>query len=186
MEMSLTKIGKWFGSIVLVAGIARIGMTPTSLVWGTDSTQELSFGFAACVLMALGSFGLFLVQRESGKLGFVSALSLVLFNAVTGCMVWAILAAGMSGDGNAPFGDNPVVLMTRILIMAGMFLGTPAFAYATFRAKVFPRWIVWLLLLAMIGPMLPGMEKIGAAFWGLSYVGMGWVMITGKYAVPRE
>ncbi|MFD1738017.1 hypothetical protein ACFSCX_15885 [Bacillus salitolerans] len=180
--MTLDKIGKWFGVLIILAGFTRMGMTPTSLIWGTDSTQELIFGFAACILMAASSIGLFLVQRESGALGFVSTIAIIVFNAITGCMVWMLLASGMTGEEALRANANSFILVSKIIVMAGMFLGMPGFAYATFRAKVFPRWIIYLLLLSFIVPMLPLMEKWGAFFWGLSYVGMGYVMLTEKYA----
>ncbi|MFC5469506.1 hypothetical protein ACFPPD_12305 [Cohnella suwonensis] len=187
MNLTMEKIFKWLGVLVLLAGITRIGMTPSALVWGTDSTPELLFGFAACILMAASSIGLFLVQRETGAIGFISAMLLVFFNAVTACMVWSLLASGQTGeDLMQDMGANAFIMFTKIMIMIGMFIGTPAFTIATFRAKVFPRWIVYLLLLSMVLPILPGMEKWGALFWGLSYVGMGFVMVTDGYAKQRS
>lgn len=171
---------KGFGALIVLAGAVRIGMTPTSLVWGTDSTQELSFGFAACILMAVASLGLYLFQPESGKSGFISTLLLVMFNAVTACMVWTLLASGQTGEALMTQDPGLIVIITKVLIMLGMFIGTPLFTWATFKAKVFPRWTVWLLILSMIGPMLPGLEKWGALFWGLAYVGLGYVMLTRR------
>jgi hypothetical protein len=179
--MTLKTMGKWFGVLILVSGILRMGMTPTGIIWGTDSPQELYFGFSACILMAVSSMGLFLVQRESGVLGFISCSLLVLFNAITACFVWLLLATEMTGETVQSIADNEFVIISRILMMIGMFIGTPLFTYATFRAKVFPRWVFYLLLLSIFGPMIPGLELWGAFFWGLSYVGMGYVMVTEKY-----
>ncbi|QOR67914.1 hypothetical protein IM538_07220 [Cytobacillus suaedae] len=182
--MTFNTIAKWFGVLVLVAGIIRMGMTPAALIWGTDSTPELIIGFTACILMAVCSIGLFLVQRESGKIGLISSLLLMLFNAVTACFVWFLLALNMTAEEiqGQGLGENEFVMVSRILMMIGMFIGTPLFTYATYRAKVFPRSVFYLLLLSIFGPMIPGLGEWGALFWGLSYVGMGYVMITGKFA----
>lgn len=180
--MTLKKMNKWFGILVLLAGILRIGMTPSALIWGTDSPQELYFGLSACILMAVSSIGLFLVQRESGVSGFISSLLMSMGNVVAGCLVWFLLGAGMVGEEAKAITDPNVLMVSSIIMMLGMFIGTPLFTYATFRAKVFPRWVFYLLLLSMVGPVIPGLEEWGALFWGLSYVGMGFVMITEKYA----
>jgi hypothetical protein len=183
MFMSMEKLLKWFGILTLAAGLTRIGMTPSALIWGTDSPQELTFGIVACVLMAVCGIGLYLVQmHKSGTVGLLATLSLIFFNILTACMVWTLWTGAGTITQFTEEPSNLAITVTRIIIMIGMFLGTPAFTVVTYRAKVFPRWVVVLLVLSMVMPVLPSMEKWGAFFWGLSYVGMGYAMLAGKCA----
>lgn len=184
--MSMQKLLKWFGILTLAAGLTRMGMTPSALMWGTDSQQELTFGIIACVLMAVSSIGLFIVQmHKSGVVGFLAVISLVFFNILTACMVWTLWSSAGSLPDLAEGTSNLEINLTRAVIMIGMLIGTPAFTFVTYRAKVFPRWVVILLVLSMVMPVLPGMEKWGAFFWGLSYVGMGYAMVADKCAKPH-
>ena len=58
-----------------------MGMTPSSLIWGDDSTPEVICGFMACMLMAISSIALYMSQsRETGVLGFIAALLLMIGN----------------------------------------------------------------------------------------------------------
>ena len=63
----------------------------------------------------------------------------------------------------------------------GILLGTIILAILTFRAKVFPRWRVILMVNMLVSFGLPWLDKWFAFFWGLSYAGMGLLICTGKY-----
>ncbi|WP_156397050.1 hypothetical protein [Paenibacillus sp. Soil724D2] len=79
--MTLERVVKWLGFLCLLAGIIRMGMTPSSLIWGDDSTPEVICGFMACMLMAISSIALYMSQsRETGVLGFIAALLLMIGN----------------------------------------------------------------------------------------------------------
>ncbi|HZG77880.1 MAG TPA: hypothetical protein VEZ72_18660 [Paenibacillus sp.] len=184
--MNLQQAIRWLGMICILAGLARIGMTPTAIVWGTDSPQELSFGFVACVLMSAGTIAAYLVQaRETGVAGFVTALAMIVANIVTTAMVWSAFVYGTGG----PMPEGVLVDLSRLINMIGMMLGTLVFAVLTFRAKVFPRWVPVLMGLMLVSLFLPIEDnKYFAAFWGLSYVGMGYCIWAGKLnqaASPR-
>jgi hypothetical protein len=177
-EMNEKQVVKALGMICLLAGIARIGMTPTSIVWGTDSVQELTFGFIACVLMSVGTIVTYMVQsRETGVTGFVTTLAIIVGNIVTTAMLWSGFA---SGDPNS----NPegvLVTVSRMMTMIGLMGGTLVFTILTFRAKVFPRWVPVLLVLMLVSIALPIEDnKWFAFFWGLAYVGMGYCIWAEK------
>ena len=176
--MNVQQAIRWLGMILILAGLARIGMTPTSIVWGTDSPQELTFGFIACVLMSVGTIAAYLVQaRETGVAGFVTALAITVANIVTTAMVWSTFVFGTDG----PRPEGVLVDISQMINMIGMMLGTLVFAVLTFRAKVFPRWVPALMVLMLVSLFLPIEDnKYFAAFWGLSYVGMGYCIWTGK------
>ncbi|WP_274361664.1 hypothetical protein [Paenibacillus thermotolerans] len=176
--MTEKNIIKWLGMICILAGIARIGMTPTSIIWGTDSPQELTFGLIACVLMSVGTIVTYMVQsRETGVTGFITTLAIIIGNIMTTAMVWTQFAAGAG----APMPEGVLVNISRLIMMIGMMGGSLVFAILTFRAKVFPRWVPALLLLMIVNLFLPIEDnKFFAAFWGLAYVGMGYCVWAGK------
>ncbi|RAP74768.1 hypothetical protein [Paenibacillus montanisoli] len=176
--MNEKQIIKWLGMICILAGVARIGMTPTSIIWGTDSPQELTFGLIACILMSVGTIVTYLVQsRETGVTGFITTLGIIIGNIVTTAMVWSQFAAGAG----APMPEGTLVNISRAIMMIGMMAGSLVFAFITFRAKVFPRWVPALLVLMILNIFLPIEDnKYFAAFWGLAYVGMGYCVWAGK------
>lgn len=169
--MNYETVVKWLGMICLLAGIARMGMTPAAYMWGTDSVQELTVGFIACVLMSVGTIALYLAQsKETGVIGFISILGIIIGNIITSGMVWTILSLG-----SVPETENLVVLISRMFSMVGLLLGTLVFTIVSFRAKVFPRWVVFLFVLMMGSMALPLEDnKWFAFFWGLAYVGFGY------------
>lgn len=176
--MNGNQLVKALGMICLLAGIARIGMTPSSIIWGTDSVQELTFGFIACVLMSVGTIVTYMVQsRETGWTGFMTTLAIIIGNIVTTAMLWSGFA---SGDPQS-IPEGVLVTVSRMITMIGLMGGTVVFAILTFRAKVFPRWVAGLLALMIVGAFLPLEDnKWFAFFWGLAYVGMGYCILAEK------
>jgi len=169
---------KWLGTICLLAGIARIGMTPASYIWGTDSAQELTFGYIACILMSVGSIVLYLVQeRETGLPGLIGILGIIIGNVITTALVFVAFLT----DTSAPMPDSPAVAVSGIVNMVGLLGGTILFMITTYRARVFPRWIVGLHVLMLLGMFIPLEDnKLFALFWGLPYIGMGYCILAGK------
>ncbi|MEV5026645.1 hypothetical protein [Paenibacillus sp. LPE1-1-1.1] len=178
------KVLRWLGMICLLAGIARIGMTPTAIVWGTDSVPELSFGYVACILMAVGSIAGYLAQsKETGVLGFISVLGITIGNVLTTALLFAVFILGPS----APEPDSPVVAITGMGSMIGLTGGTLLFAILTYRAKVFPRWVAVLYALMLLSAFLPVEDNVYFAFfWGLAYVGLGFCIWTGRMTPRTE
>lgn len=176
--MNGNQLVKALGMICLLAGIARIGMTPSSIIWGTDSAQELTFGFIACVLMSVGTIVTYMVQsRETGWTGFATTLAISIGNIVTTAMLWSGFA---SGDPHS-IPEGVLVAVSRMITMIGLMGGTVVFAVLTFRAKVFPRWVAGLLVIMIAGAFLPLEDnKWFAFFWGLAYVGMGYCILADK------
>lgn len=184
--MNGMQLVKALGMICLLAGIARIGMTPTSIIWGTDSVQELTFGFIACVLMSVGTIVTYMVQsRETGWIGFATTMAIIIGNIITTAMLWSVFASGNPSSNP----ESILLTVSRLISMIGLMGGTLVFAFLTYRAKVFPRWVAGLLLLVIVGAFLPLEDnKWFAFFWGLSYVGMGYCILAGKltYAAERS
>lgn len=176
MQMDL-RLAKWLGVICLLAGLARMGMTPSAYMWGTDSWQELTFGYTACILMTIGTIGFYVVQaRESGRLGLIAALMLTIGNLFTAALVFT---AFLLEPGERP--ENLATAVTQIGGMIGMAGGTLLLAIVTYRARVFPRWVAVLHLVMILSLFLPlDDNKLFALFWGISYVGAGYCIVAGK------
>lgn len=177
-HMSETRVVQWLGMICLLAGIARMGMTPSSFIWGTDSVPELVFGYTACILMSVCSIAIYLVQsRETGGLGFISALGIIVGNILTTVLLFLTFVM----EPGAPEPDSLALTITGMGSMIGLTGGTLLFAIVTYRARVFPRWIVGLHALMLLSAFLPIVDnKLFALFWGLTYVGMGFCIWTGR------
>ncbi|MCR2805992.1 hypothetical protein [Paenibacillus soyae] len=177
------RVLKWLGMICLLAGIARIGMTPTAIVWGTDSVPELSFGYAACILMAIGSIAGFLAQsKETGLLGFISVLGMSVGNILTSALLFTLFIL----EPSAPRPEGAMVAIAQMGGMIGTTLCTLLFAILTFRAKVFPRWVAVLFVLNLVSMFLPVEDNVYfALFWGLAYAGLGFCIWTGRMT-PRS
>ncbi|UJF35725.1 hypothetical protein [Paenibacillus hexagrammi] len=172
--MKEERVIRWLGVICFVAGISRMGMTPSSLIWGTDSRPELICGLIASILMSIGTIVFYLVQsKETRKVGLVTVIAMILGNVATVVMIGAMLGS-MQAEG-------VVFMVMRLFALVGLTGGTLAFTFITFRAKRFPKWIPALLILMLVSMVLPVEDnKYFAFFWGLAYVGMGYVIVASK------
>lgn len=173
--MRIEKVVKWMGLIVILAGVARMGMTPAGLIFGSDSKQEITFALIASVLMGLSSINLFLAQlHRSGMFGFISVILLSLGNIM--------LAGGFYGFfayGHLPK-PGTFVNVAESLAYPGLLLGTLILMIVTFRAKVFPRWYIGIFAMMLLSLGLPFLGDFFAFFWGLTYVAMGYTIFVGK------
>ncbi|WJH33642.1 hypothetical protein N6H14_27075 [Paenibacillus sp. CC-CFT747] len=176
--MKETRVIQWLGMICLLAGLSRMGMTPSSMIWGTDSIQELTFGIIASILMSVGTIAIYMVQaRETGVAGFITVMGIILGNISTACMLWPLIQSGATPA--EP--EGIAVNILRLLMMVGLTGGTLAFTFLSYRANIFPRWVIVLLVLMLLSMVLPVEDnKYMAFFWGLTYVGMGYAIWRGR------
>jgi len=167
---------RWLGVVVILAGVARMGMTPAALIWGSDSHQELLFAYIADLLMAVGAIALFLPQmKQTGILGFAAVFITAIGNIIISGEQYGIWAYGTLAE------EGLFVSITGMMIGIGMMLGTILLAFVTFRAKVFPLWNVLLFVVMLVSFGIPGLESWFALFWGLAYGAMGYTIVTGNY-----
>ncbi len=177
--MHWERIVRWLGLGCVAAGVSRMGMTPTSMIWGFNSGPELACGLTACILMSFVTFAFFLVQsKETGVLGAVTVTAIALGNLLTAAVLWGYLVYGEFGDEN-----NLLSSVTGLVSSAGVLGGALLLAILTWRAKVFPRAAAYGLLGMLASMALPWTEWF-AFFWGLSYVIMGYCIWTGKLGRP--
>jgi len=166
---------KWLGLGCIVAGIARMGMTPTSMIWGFDSPQELTFGLTACLLMAIVSIAFYMVQsKETGVLGLITVLAIMIGNMLTACILWGYMTYGIYGDEGTFLN-----MLTSIISSGGVLGGAVLLPILSWRARVFPRWVIVLMALMLLALALPWTGWF-AFFWGLPYVAMGYCIWSGK------
>jgi hypothetical protein len=161
MTMNRAVIGLAF--IALLGGVARMVMTPLSLIWGTDSTPELVAGLTACVLMALGTTGLLLAQLPgAGVPGFLGAALISFANTLTSCLVWMTML-------HAPE-EGTVIL--PLLNMGLHLVGHLLLGGVTLRLGILPRWAAVLLMVWPFLAYVPPLIDWLALVWGLAYVGL--------------
>lgn len=173
--MTIERSVKWLGLVCILAGIARMGMTPSGLIWGMDSKAEITCALIASILMGIVSINLYLAQsRETGIFGFIAVLLLSVGNIM--------LASGFYGL--FAYGDYPkeslFVNMSTNLSYMGLLIGTLILMIVTFRGKVFPRWYTIIFALMLLSLGIPFLGDWFAFFWGLTYVAMGFTIFTGK------
>lgn len=173
--MNWEQVVKWLGLGCIIAGIARMGMTPSSMIWGFDSPGELTFGIIACILMSFTSFAFYMVQsKETGVLGLITVLGIMIGNMMTTCIIWSYLIHGNYGDEEALLN-----VATGIISSVGVLGGALVLPILSWRAKVFPLWVI-ILMVMMLASLALAESGWFAFFWGLPYVGMGYCIWTGK------
>jgi len=165
---------RWLGFGCLLAGVVRMGMTPTSLIWGFNSFPELLCGLIACLLMAVCSLAFYLVQaRETGAFGFATAVAIMIGNALTACAVWSIMARG------EPEATTAIEGVTQAVMSVGVLGGALVLSILSWRAKVLPRWAV-VCMVSMLPAMAIPLDYTFAFFWGLGYVVPGYCIWKGR------
>jgi hypothetical protein len=174
-EMIGERMIRGLGLGCILAGIVRMGMTPTSMIWGFNSTAELMFGLVACILMAYVSIVLYTVQsKETGVVGLITVLGIMIGNMLTMPILWSFLQYESFGDESSLY-----YKVTQIVGSIGILGGALVLPILSWRAKVFPRWVIGSMALMLLSMALPWSEWF-AFFWGLSYVVPGYCIWIGK------
>lgn len=129
-------------------------------------------GFLGSLLILLGLPGVYVRQaKQAGVLGLLGLLGIAAVILVQGILMTftsitmiPFLASSSNPAIQALANTDPPAMDLFFLIsMVGQVLGPLLLAIATWRAKVFPRWIAWLLLATLVGvlvgflPVLPPM-----------------------------
>lgn len=173
--MTIERAVRWFAFVAMVGGIVRLGMTPSSYIWGGDSNQELICAFIANILMVFGTFGLYLAQvKESGKFGFISFAIMELGLILVTCTVWSSMLHVSPWDWG---------IVKAFEISSGM-LGILLFPIANLKARVLPKWPNFTLIVMLFIGAIPMFEKIVALLWGAAYIGMGYAVWSSKLKRP--
>jgi hypothetical protein len=175
-EVNLEKVVKWLGFGCILAGIARMGMTPAGLIFGSDRKQEITFALIASILMGVTSINLYLAQaRETKIFGFIAVLLLSVGNIMLAGGFYGMFAYGHFAK------PGTFVNIADSLSHIGLLLGTLILMIVTFRAKVFPRWYIVIFALMLLSLGIPFLGDFFAFFWGFTYAAMGYTIFTNKH-----
>ncbi|MBN2981624.1 hypothetical protein [Cohnella algarum] len=160
--------------IAILGGVARIGMAPSAYIWGSNSMQELTFGFVASLLMGIGILGIYLNAAPNvGIVGFLSTLVISAGGALTVALVWSNML-GMTEPDHAYIA--PLLNANSILSLAGQLV----FGIVMIRARAYP---LWSLLLFMVFPFIyfiPGISDLGSVAWGACYIAFGYCALKNQ------
>jgi len=172
--MKMETAAKGLALTALIGGAARIGMAPSAVIWGTDSIQELMFGFIACLLMGVGIFGVFM--HGANRLGIVGLASVILISVsstLTAGLVWSTML-GVTGD------DHDYIATMQSLNSSVMLVGMIGFCVQSIRARIYPLWTAVLFLLFPFMSFVPAVANWAAVAWGLSFIGFGYYAFKNK------
>jgi hypothetical protein len=204
-RMSPTTSYRLSGVALLIGGIASAASYVLS-VFDTSPTHELiasthtlTYSFLAIVgsiFVLLGLPGVYARQAARagilGLLGFLFAWYVTLFQGVmVPFTTVTIIPALISKQVPLSFASTPPWTWTPFVIvsMFGSVLGILLLAIATIRAKIFPRWLGWGLVLTLVLgavgflPFVPdAVGSIPAVVGNLVIAGFGYALAT----LPRE
>ncbi len=208
--MSSRSLYRLSGLVLLIGSLLTIGyQISQAFVNGNDlhalagpvSVGGSVVGFIGSILVLLGLPGMYVRQMgRAGRLGLIGVLLVwyvTLFQGVlipfTSVTIVPILVTNPATQSLLAAG--PLASFTPFWIpsLVGQIVGIPLLAIATLRAKVFPRWIAWLLIATtVVGlvsslPFAPGMlSDVPAVMGSLAMVGFGYALLwPERLEVPR-
>lgn len=172
--MELKHVIKGLAVVAILGGIARIGMAPSSYIWGPDSMPELVCGFIACILMGIGIIGVYLHSLpKTGIFSFMSTLLISIGSMLTVALVWSNML-GIPTDADPII--QPVLNANSIMTLIGQLV----FSIAMMRARIFPLWTLILFIIYPAIYFIPAVSNFGSVAWGLCYIVFGWHMLRDR------
>jgi hypothetical protein len=179
-------------SIIYSVSEAFIGGPFPEALAGSVAVIGSLIGFIGSALVLLGLPGVYTRQMKPagilGLLGFLFVWYVILFQGVlipfTSVTVVPVIvtdAASRHLLANGPFASfDPFDYVN----MMGATFGVLLLAIATWRARVFPRWTAWLLIVtfvlntASLIPFIPGaLGNIALVFGALTFAGLGYALL---------
>jgi hypothetical protein len=169
--MEVKQVIRSLGIIALIGGIARICMTPSAYIWGSNSMPELISGFVACILMGIGIIGVYLYQAPRiGILGWFATLFLSISSALTAALVWNNMLGVLPEDHS--------YISTLLPINSALALiGQLVFSITSIRARVYPVWALIVFIVFPVVYFIPVIGDLGSTLWGLCYIVFAYSML---------
>lgn len=166
--MNMKQALKGLAIVAIVGGVARIGMAPSALIWGTNSMPELICGFVACILMGIGIIGVYLYQTpQSGIFGLISAMLIAVGSSLTAALVWNNML-GLTPEDHVYI--STLLSFNSILMLIGQIV----FSISAVRARVYPLWSLILFIVYPVIYFIPtAISNLGSVAWGLCYIVFG-------------
>ncbi|MBO0789599.1 MAG: hypothetical protein J2P36_01440 [Ktedonobacteraceae bacterium] len=159
-------------------------------------------GFIGSLLALLGLPGVYIRQAKQagilGLLGFLGIAYVILMQGVlipfTSITIVPFLASNSNPALQALATSAPPAMEPFFLVsLAGQTLGILLLAIATLRARVFPRWIAWLLIATLIGGLLsflpalpPLLESLAPVIASVALVGFGSALLQSQRSAAAQ
>jgi hypothetical protein len=159
---------------------------------GMMSLLSSDIGLVGAVFLLLGLPGMY--ARQAGRagilglLGFLFVWYVTLFQGVMTPFTSVTIIPGLIAHQVTPsFATTPPPTWTPFFIvsMVGQVLGILLLAIATLRARVFPRWIGWLLIATLIVgvmsqiPFFPeAISNLAAIIGSVAIAGFGYALLS--------
>ena len=132
------------------------------------------WGFANVIPSVLVIFGLVILHKNQskeagllGRIGIIIAVIGCLLNASIEIMRWLPRM-------------NLKVPTFQVLFVSGLFvIGILLYAIATNRAKIYPNWGSWLLMVGVV--LMPLLGSLGGLIVGLGFIVLGFTLVRGKF-----
>ncbi len=172
--MEMKQVIKSLGLIALMGGIARICMTPSAYIWGSNSMPELISGFVACVLMGIGIIGVYLYQApRNGVVGLIATLILSISSTLTAALVWNNMLGLLPADHGYIAALLPINSMLALI-------GQLVFGITSIRARVYPVWALIMFIIFPVVYFIPVIGDLGSTLWGLCYIVFAYYMLQDR------
>jgi hypothetical protein len=173
--MNLNKVIRLLAIFSIIGGFFRALMCPLALVWGMNSTQELTAGVLGTLFMGLGIFGLYLsAHKEFGKLGFTAFILYAFGSFILMGMVFASLVFAVYDPKVLQMDMPPLpILIASPLMMLSVMLSMILLGIAVLKTKVFSKVPAILILLAPILNFIPVIGDYSVLAWGIPFMWFG-------------
>ena len=202
----LSGIALLIGTTLSIAyNISQAFLTNNTLASITSPLALWSFviGFIGSVFVLLGLPGVY--TRQAGRAGILGLLGFLLFwyvilfqgviafTSVT--IISQITAHIVPPSAGVPMATmSPPAWMPFFLVsLVGQILGVLLLAIATLRARVFPRWIAWLLITTLVlgvvsfVPFFPqALSNLVPVIASVAIAGFGYALLSAGHREARE
>jgi hypothetical protein len=187
-------------SLVYYCSQAFLGGNDVHVLTSTLALISQDIGLIGSVLLLLGLPGMYV--RQAGRAGILGLLGFLLVWYVTlfqGVMTpfanVTIIPGLLTHQVTLSYALTPPSTWTPFFIasMIGQVLGVLLLAIATLRARVFPRWIGWLLVAALVVggvslvPFFPqALSNLTAIVASVAMAGFGFVLLSSDQRTMME
>jgi hypothetical protein len=182
MVVNSSAVIRTLAVMCMLGGLFRILMAPFSLVWGTNSPQELVVGVLGTMFMGIGFIGVyFFLAQRLGKLGFIgfilhSIASFLLMGTVFTTLVFSTDAPDLLAMEAAPL---PIAIAGPVMFIS-LIVSMLLIGIALLKAKAISRIPAIILVVSPLLNFVPSIVPdfdLSVITWGLSFMWMGFEVL---------
>jgi hypothetical protein len=175
--MSTTKLFRWSGIAVILAGLGSILVWVLDLAMGDQrSITTDSIGFVIMLFFIFGTMGIYGCQvKESGGTGLLGFLLVTISNCTLIGQSWLTETEELSS------------LISALDMLGGLagVIGYTLLGIGSLKAGILSKWAVWLwiigyavsfvmmVLFVMGVEMAYNISRFGVVIWGIGWIGAG-------------